>query len=64
MHSKAFHETRLQWMDESGADLIAIETIPDLTEATALAELLVDTRTPTWVSFVVPMNLISATDIC
>ncbi len=48
---KAFHETRLQWMDQSKADLIAIETIPDLTEATALAELLVDIRTPTWVSF-------------
>ncbi len=48
---KAFHETRLHWVDQSEADLIAIETIPDLTEASALAELLVDIQTPTWVSF-------------
>lgn len=48
---KAFHHKRLQWMDQSSADLIAIETIPDLTEARALAELLVDIETPTWISF-------------
>ena len=48
---KEFHSARLQWMDQSDADLIAIETIPDLMEARVLAELLDQVKTPSWVSF-------------
>ncbi len=46
-----FHARRLQWLDASGADLLACETIPDLLEAEVLAGLLRTTRTPAWVSF-------------
>lgn len=46
-----FHESRLQWMDDSGADCLAIETIPDLLETEVLAGLLGETSTPAWVSF-------------
>ncbi|MFT5219101.1 MAG: homocysteine S-methyltransferase [Planctomycetota bacterium] len=46
-----FHRQRLHWLDQSGADLIACETIPDLAEAEVLAELLRSTNTPAWVSF-------------
>ncbi len=46
-----FHRQRLQWMDQSGADCLAIETIPDLLEAQVLSELSKDVQTPCWVSF-------------
>jgi len=48
---RGFHRQRLQWLDSSGADLLACETIPDLQEARVLAELLATTSTPGWVSF-------------
>jgi homocysteine S-methyltransferase len=46
-----FHAQRLRWLDDSGADLLACETIPDLREAQVLAQLLATAATPGWVSF-------------
>ena len=46
-----FHARRLRWLDDSGADLLACETIPDLQEARVLAQLLASTSTPGWISF-------------
>lgn len=48
---RAFHENRLQLFDSSDADVLALETIPSLTESEVLAELLRGCRTPAWVSF-------------
>ena len=48
---RSFHARRLCWLDESGADLLACETIPDLQEARVLAQLLESASTPSWVSF-------------
>jgi len=48
---RRFHAERLRWLDQSGADLLACETIPDLQEARVLAQLLASTSTPGWVSF-------------
>jgi len=46
-----FHNTRLQLLDVAGADVIALETIPSLQEATVLADLLRHCKTPSWISF-------------
>lgn len=46
-----FHRERLRLFDNSTADVLALETIPSLTEAGVLAALLCDTKTPAWVSF-------------
>ncbi len=46
-----FHHQRLLWLDDSDADVIACETIPDYEEAEVLANLLVELQTPAWVSF-------------
>lgn len=46
-----FHKARLRLFDASGADVLALETIPSLPEAEALADLLSGCRTPAWVSF-------------
>ena len=48
---RTFHEQRLELLDESGADVLACETIPDIDEAAVLCELLRETRTPAWISF-------------
>ena len=48
---REFHLPRLALLDESGADLLAVETIPDIVEAEVLCELLQSARTPAWVSF-------------
>jgi homocysteine S-methyltransferase len=48
---KAFHADRLAVLADSGADLLACETIPSLSEAEVLAELLSDFPTPAWMSF-------------
>ncbi len=47
----AFHEDRLRLFDTSGADVLAVETIPSLPEARVLAELLGTCATPSWISF-------------
>ena len=48
---RRFHEERLQLFDGSGADVLAVETVPCLPEARVLAELLQDCVTPSWISF-------------
>lgn len=48
---RSFHQVRLGVLDDSGADVLAFETIPSLPEAVVLAELLQDCSTPAWVSF-------------
>jgi homocysteine S-methyltransferase len=46
-----WHRPRFDVLAESGADLLAIETIPSLQEAEALARLLEDSPIPAWISF-------------
>jgi homocysteine S-methyltransferase len=46
-----FHEERLTLLDQSGADVLAVETIPNFAEAGVLSKLLEQTKTPAWVSF-------------
>ncbi len=46
-----FHADRLGLLDRSGADVLAVETIPNFTEAGILSELLAEVDTPAWVSF-------------
>lgn len=48
---RVFHAERLQLFDESDADVLALETIPSLTESEVLAQLLRACKTPVWVSF-------------
>jgi homocysteine S-methyltransferase len=48
---RAFHESRLQLLDGSEADILAIETIPSRLEAEVLADLLDACATPAWISF-------------
>ncbi len=49
---KEFHRMRFRVLAESGADLLACESIPSLLEADALCGLLAETATiPAWVSF-------------
>ncbi|KAI3857126.1 hypothetical protein MKW98_010540 [Papaver atlanticum] len=50
---KEFHRRRIRVLAESGADLIAFETIPNKLEAQAYAELLEedDIKIPAWFSF-------------
>ncbi len=48
---RRFHEERLALLDKSGADVLAVETIPNFAEASILAELLGQSSTPAWVSF-------------
>ena len=47
----AFHRARIAELIAAGADLLAVETIPQATEAEALVELLADVATPAWISF-------------
>jgi len=46
-----FHRSRLGVLDDSGADLIACETIPSFDEARVLSELLEDAEHSAWISF-------------
>jgi len=46
-----FHGRRLEVLDAAGADVLAVETIPSIVEASALVRLLEGCRTPAWVSF-------------
>ncbi len=48
---KQFHAQRLALLDESGADVLACETIPSAAEADVLCFLLRAVSTPAWVSF-------------
>lgn len=59
---KAFHRDRLSKLIESAPDLLAIETIPELTEARAILELLheLGNTIPFWISF----SCKSETELC
>ena len=46
-----FHSSRLQLLDACGADVLAVETIPNFREAQVLRNLLEEVSTPAWVSF-------------
>lgn len=46
-----FHRERLEILTKSPANVIAFETIPSLTEAESLAELLNASSLPAWISF-------------
>ncbi len=48
---REFHKKRLGLLDASGADVLAMETVPSFAEAAVLAELLADCALPSWVSF-------------
>ncbi|CAK9147023.1 unnamed protein product [Ilex paraguariensis] len=50
---KGFHQRRVQILAESGADLLAFETVPNKLEAQAFAQLLEeeDIKIPAWFSF-------------
>jgi homocysteine S-methyltransferase len=48
---REFHAPRLEILDDSGADVLALETIPSFQEAQVLADLLGKHRTPAWISF-------------
>ena len=48
---RQFHEHRLRLLDQSGADVIACETIPSHLEARVLHDLLAHVDSPAWVSF-------------
>jgi len=48
---RLFHASRLQLFDRSGADVLALETIPSRLEAEVLVELLAGRVTPAWISF-------------
>lgn len=47
----SFHRERLHFLADSGADLLACETLPSLAEARALTTLLEDTDACAWLSF-------------
>jgi homocysteine S-methyltransferase len=47
----AFHAERIAVLAAAGPDILLAETIPDLTEAKALAAALKDSTLPVWVSF-------------
>ena len=49
---RAFHAPRLELLAGAGADLLAIETVPSLTEAQVLARLIAELGSlPAWISF-------------
>ena len=48
---RAFHRPRLELLAAAGADLLAVETIPDVDEAEVLVDLLDEIELPAWFSF-------------
>lgn len=46
-----FHAPRLELLAAAGADLLAVETVPDLDEAVVLAGLLAQLAVPAWFSY-------------
>jgi len=48
---RRFHQSRLELLDGSTADVLAIETIPSRLEAEVLVDLLGECETPAWISF-------------
>ncbi|WP_165063303.1 homocysteine S-methyltransferase [Marisediminicola senii] len=50
---RRWHEPRLAILADSGADLLALETVPSLDEGTALVDLVRGSGHPAWLSFTV-----------
>ncbi|WP_297602804.1 homocysteine S-methyltransferase [Microcella sp.] len=50
---RRWHEPRFEVLCNAGADLLAIETIPSISEAGALLDLLSGSGVPAWVSFTI-----------
>ncbi|MGH8167225.1 MAG: homocysteine S-methyltransferase [Woeseiaceae bacterium] len=48
---RQFHEKRLALLDQTNADVLACETIPNRLEARVLGKLLENVRLPAWMSF-------------
>ncbi len=48
---KTFHRRRMELLWEAGADIFAIETVPSLEEAIALAELTEEMNAECWITF-------------
>lgn len=48
---REFHSKRLSLLDGTNADLLACETIPSMQEARVLHDLLLEAKTPSWISF-------------
>ncbi len=48
---REFHRPRLELLAAAGADLLAVETIPDADEAAVLVELLDELGLPAWLSY-------------
>lgn len=48
---EAFHEPRLELLDDGRADVLACETVPSMDEAGVLCDLLMSVESPAWVSF-------------
>jgi homocysteine S-methyltransferase len=53
---RAFHRPRLEVLADAGADVLAIETIPCMTEAEALVLELAELQIPAWFSFTAAAN--------
>lgn len=49
----AWHRPRLELLADSGADVLAIETVPDTDEAEALVGVVADLGVPAWLSYTV-----------
>jgi S-methylmethionine-dependent homocysteine/selenocysteine methylase len=48
---EAFHRPRIETLAGSGADLLAVETIPTIREAQVLVRLLEEVSVPAWISY-------------
>ncbi|MET8423410.1 homocysteine S-methyltransferase [Nocardia sp. NPDC004860] len=57
---KRWHLPRLEVLADSGADVLALETIPDIDEAEALAGLLDGSGVPAWLSYTIDGTLTRA----
>ncbi|MGK8520258.1 homocysteine S-methyltransferase [Nocardia asteroides] len=50
---RAWHRPRMEALAEAGADVLSLETVPDIDEAEALVELADDIGMPAWLSYTV-----------
>ncbi len=50
---RAWHRPRLEVLADAGADLLALETVPDIDEAEALVDLVTDIGVPAWLSYTI-----------
>ncbi len=50
---RAWHRPRMEVLAEAGADLLALETVPDIDEAEALVDLVHDLGIPAWLSYTI-----------